>query len=85
MITALSAKLSRHEFDSLDDAELGPLCFEPMIIVYKTNMRDQPLEKEHEFKSQFYKQLTDGQRALFMFYAYYNHARKSPAEFIEFI
>ncbi|MFO1442697.1 hypothetical protein KDN24_05650 [Bacillus sp. Bva_UNVM-123] len=32
-------------------------------------------------KEQFYEQLTEGQRALFMFYAYYNHVSKSIYEF----
>lgn len=74
-------KISRQEFDLIDDTALWSACFEPIIKVYKAKMSEQIHLSEHEIKSQFYKEMTDGQRALFMFLAFYNHAKKSLEEF----
>jgi len=73
--------ISRQEFDSIDDTLLWSACFEPIIKVYKVRMSEQTHLSDHEIKSQFYEELTDGQRALFMFLAFYNHAKKSLEEF----
>lgn len=74
-------KLNREAFDSIDDTVLWSVCFEPIIRGYKKKMSKQTPESEQEIKLGFYRQLSDGQRALFMFLAFYNHAKKSLAEF----
>lgn len=66
-------KMSRQVFDSLEDAALGEACFEPIIPVIRG--------KDISVKTQVYEQLGTGQQALFMFYAFYNHAIKSLDEF----
>lgn len=66
--------MRRSEFESIEDLMLGITCFEPMIQVYKTErMFDNDL-------TEFYKRLTKGQQALFMFHVYYNHAIRSLTE-----
>lgn len=74
-------KLNKDVFDSIDDAELWSVCFEPIISVYKDKMSQQTSDNEQEIKLEFYRLLNDGQRALFMFLAFYNHAKKSLGEF----
>lgn len=73
--------MRRQVFDSLDHVALGWACFEPIILAYKNKMREQVCGNNFAVKLQFYKQLTNGQQALFMFRVYYNHASKSTAEF----
>ncbi|MFT8351798.1 hypothetical protein [Clostridium saccharoperbutylacetonicum] len=72
------------EFKSLDSQELGQVCFQPMIQAYKSKMTQQHGGDDATFKSQFYKQLTQGQQALFTFFVYYSHATKSTSEFYWF-
>lgn len=66
-------KMRRQVFDSLEDTALGGACFEPFIPKIRG--------KDDTVKLQVYKELTTGQKALFMFKAYYNHASQSLAEF----
>lgn len=66
-------KMKRQVFDSLEDSALGGVCFEPIIPMVRG--------KDITVKKNIYRQLTSGQKALFMFFAYYNHARNSLAEF----
>jgi hypothetical protein len=69
----LLVKMNRQEFESLDLKELGWRCMAPIM---------EPLRgKNPSEKTQVYSELTGGQQVLFMFYAYYNHAYKSIAEF----
>lgn len=65
--------MSKRKFAALEDAALGAVCFEPVIPKIRG--------KSAAVKEQVYGGLTAGQQALFMFYAYYNHANKSLAEF----
>ncbi|MED4726899.1 hypothetical protein P9597_01880 [Aneurinibacillus migulanus] len=67
-------QMRRQEFDLLENTKLGEACFEPIIRVYKM---EQNLKND---KTVFYKRLTKGQQALFMFHVYYNHANKSLSE-----
>jgi hypothetical protein len=69
----LLVKMRRQVFDSLEDTALGGACFEPIIPKIRG--------KDSKVKAQVYRQLTTGQQALFMFSAYYHHARNSLAEF----
>ncbi len=64
--------MNREQFGNLDDAELGWACIEPAIQLVRSGQMS---------KSQVYAGLTSGQRALFMFRAYYNHAIQSLPEF----
>ncbi|NRD77112.1 hypothetical protein HPT25_06335 [Bacillus sp. BRMEA1] len=73
-------KMQRKDFDVLKRSNLSQGCFEPLIKIYKKRVADQASFCITHVKEQFYKELTDGQRALFMFYAYYNHASKSVQE-----
>lgn len=73
------AEMKREVFVSLENSELGLFCLEPILAVYKKESQ-QFQGTEHEFKSAFYKQMNPNQRALFMFYAYFNHAQKSAGE-----
>ncbi|WP_413300163.1 hypothetical protein AA0X95_17805 [Bacillus sp. 1P10SD] len=66
-------KMKRQVFDSLDDSALPKACFEPIIPMIRA--------KDGVVKSTVYKQLRTGQQRLFMFNAYYNHAKNSLAEF----
>ncbi|HWO96497.1 MAG TPA: hypothetical protein VNM45_09215 [Bacillus sp. (in: firmicutes)] len=66
-------KMRRQVFDSLEDTALGRACFEPVIPKIRG--------KDSTVKTQVYKQLSTGQKALFMFNAYYNHASNSLQEF----
>ncbi|MGN7398587.1 hypothetical protein ACTHO0_01935 [Cytobacillus praedii] len=75
----MQAKIKRQEFNSITDADLSTKCFEPLIKHYKKRMAEQT--DSTQMKEQFYEELTDGQRALFMFYAYYIHVSKSSIEF----
>lgn len=63
----------------LTASDLGQQCFEPLIRLYKLGMSNET-DITH-FKEQFYEQLSQGQRALFVFYTYFNHASKSLHEF----
>lgn len=56
-------------------------CFEPLILVYKNRMAEQSIGDKTMVKEQFYKELTKGQRALFVFKVYYDHASESLTEF----
>lgn len=55
-------KMRRQVFDSLEDTALRGACFEPFIPKIRG--------KDDTVKLQVYKELTTGQKALFMFNAY---------------
>ncbi|MBS4211203.1 MULTISPECIES: hypothetical protein [Neobacillus] len=65
--------MKRHFFDSLEDEALGGACFEPYIPLIRG--------RDTKVKEELYQKLTTGQKALFMFYAYFNHAKNSIEEF----
>ncbi|WP_053482014.1 hypothetical protein [Lysinibacillus sp. FJAT-14745] len=58
-------------------SNLSQRCFESLIKIYKVRMSE---ETTIGVKERFYEELTEGQRALFMFYVYYNHISKSHIE-----
>ncbi|MFF2445855.1 hypothetical protein ACFVSW_02050 [Neobacillus sp. NPDC058068] len=66
-------KMNKQEFDTLEDEALVAICFEPFISKIRG--------KSNTVKQEVYKQLNTGQKALFMFSVYFNHARNSLAEF----
>ncbi|RDW16591.1 hypothetical protein CWR48_16250 [Oceanobacillus arenosus] len=74
-------KMSKKDFDLLALSNLSQECFEPLIKIYKNRVAEQTSFNVSQIKEQFYEELTEGQRALFMFYAYYNHVSKSLIEF----
>jgi hypothetical protein len=69
----LIIKMNQNTFQSLKDTELSRACFDPIIPMIRA--------KGMDVKEEVYAQLTEGQKALFMFNAYYNHASKSLVEF----
>lgn len=70
---ATQISMRREVFASLGEDELGWACIGPVLL----SVRGRDAGAKHDV----YSQLTAGQRALFMFYAYYNHAHSSIAEF----
>ncbi|MFJ7661947.1 hypothetical protein ACIQXW_06035 [Lysinibacillus sp. NPDC097162] len=71
-------KMKKQGFN-LTASDLSDKCFEPLIHLYKMGISNET--DTTQFKEQFYMQLSQGQRALFVFYTYYNHASKSLIEF----
>ena len=80
-VTYLLLKIEKEIFDSLPIDALGHACFEPMVSVYQEGMRRRSGQEAHEFREEFYKSLTQGQRALFGFFSYYDHAIPSKDAF----
>jgi len=77
----LLIRVKKGDFDSLTYSDLSQLCFKPLIKIYKNQVSENSNLSVSQIKEHFYKQLTEGQRALFMFYAYYNHVSKSLIDF----
>jgi hypothetical protein len=73
--------MNSRELDSLPKDGLSYVCFEPLIQAYKARVSEQSTGDGSTVKEQFYKELTNGQQALFSFHIYYNHASKSLTEF----
>ncbi|WP_052737942.1 hypothetical protein [Bacillus sp. SA1-12] len=71
-------KMIKQDFDLLKHKNISQACFKPLITIYKNRIAAQT--SVTEMKEKFYEELSDGQRALFMFYAYYNHVIRSPVE-----
>ena len=74
-------KVKKQKFDLLKCSDLSQKCFEPIIKIYKNKVSEETNFSTSRIKEQFYQQLTEGQRALFMFYVYHNHVSKSINEF----
>jgi len=75
IILIINVKEEDFEFNSFS---LSQRCFEPLIKIYKVRMSE---ETNIGVKEHFYEELTEGQRALFMFNVYYNHISESLTEF----
>ncbi len=73
--------MKRAVFESLAEYAVGHACFEPMIPVYRQALCGQSGPKAREAQTAFYQSLTSGQRALFLFFTYYDHAVRSVDEF----
>lgn len=71
-------QMKRQEFYSLADKDLFSVCFKPLILDYKSRMAK---ENSSMVRELFYKELTTGQKAFFVFHVYYDHAIESKAEF----
>lgn len=65
--------MKREYYHSLNDSSLPRACFEHIIPLIRG--------KDLTVKENVYRQLSTGQKALFMFNAYYNHASNSLVEF----
>ena len=74
-------EMQKEFFNSLPDEKIGHVCFEPMIPVYQNGIRNHSSQDAQEFKAKFYKSLSPGQRALFGFFTFYDHAVRSENEF----
>ncbi|MFT4413033.1 hypothetical protein ACLM5H_04140 [Fredinandcohnia humi] len=66
-------KINKADLERLRVSERGWKCIEPFLISVRG--------KDTETKLAVYKQLNRGQQALYMFYAYFNHAKNSLEEF----
>ncbi len=73
--------MERNTFAALEDDAIGHACFEPMVPVYQSGMRGLNGKAAAEYRTGFYKMLSPGQRALFMFFTYYDHAIRTADEF----
>jgi hypothetical protein len=67
-------EMSRENFTTCGDYFLGWQCIEPIVMDVRG--------KDNEYKLRVYSQLSEGQKALFSFYVYFNHAKNSLEEFI---
>jgi len=76
-VIILIIKVKEEDFVS-NCSSLSQRCFEPLITIYKRRMSE---ETNIDVKEHFYEELTEGQRALFMFYVYYSHISESLIEF----
>ncbi|WMT42884.1 hypothetical protein RE628_11685 [Paenibacillus sp. D2_2] len=81
MIYILISKVKRQDLGALSQEELCNVCFEPLIRTYKQRMADHTLENGSTIKEGFYNDLSEGQRSLFSFHVYYDHAIESLDEF----
>ena len=75
-------EMQKDFFDSLSTEKVGHSCFEPMVPVYQSGMRRRSGQDTQEFRAEFYKSLSVGQRALFGFFTFYDHAIRSRDEFL---
>ena len=72
------AQMNKQEFDSLCDIALFNACFKPLILEYKNRMT----KDNHSIVQElFYNELNTGQKSLFVFHVYYDHAIESTEEF----
>ncbi|CAM3447660.1 hypothetical protein EDM52_01490 [Brevibacillus invocatus] len=71
------AKMKREKFDAWQTELLGRACIE--------HVQQQVQGKSPQVKMEVYKELTAGQRALFMFHVLHDHAHPSVAEFVSWI
>ncbi|MZQ83051.1 hypothetical protein GQF01_13135 [Paenibacillus sp. 5J-6] len=74
-------KMTQQELGLVTKDTLCHVCFKPLIQAYKERVADQSVENSSIIMEQFYNELTNGQKALFSFQVYYNHAIKSLLEF----
>lgn len=74
-------EIQRKFFNSLSNEMVGHACFEPMVPIYQNGMRQRSDQEAQGFRNEFYKTLSQGQRALFMFFTFYDHAIRSKDEF----
>lgn len=73
----LIIKVKDEDFD-LNCSTLYEKCFKPLIKIYKVRMSE---ETNIRVKEHFYEELSEGQKALFMFNVYYTHISESLIEF----
>ncbi|WP_309122824.1 hypothetical protein [Paenibacillus sp.] len=69
----MKRRMGRSEFDALADEELGAACFAPVLPLIRA--------KPDSIKQEVYRSLTAGQRALFMYHVYVDHAKHSAEQF----
>ena len=74
-------KIEKNVFDSLPINDVGHACFQPMVPVYQGGMRQRSGQEANEYRVEFLRSLSQGQRALWGFFTYYDHAIQSNDEF----
>jgi hypothetical protein len=70
----VKVEMSKDHFTTCDNFYLGWECIEPVVMEIRG--------KAPDYKERVYSQLNEGQKALFSFYIYFNHAKNSLEEFI---
>ncbi|MBB4822888.1 hypothetical protein HNO89_000106 [Sporosarcina luteola] len=76
----MRVQIKKQELESLTDGALLNACFKPLILEYKKRVSKQA-ENSSSVKEIFYQELTTGQKAMFVFRVYYDHAIESEREF----
>ena len=77
----MRVQIERKVFDSIPINAIGHVCFTPMVPVYHEGISQRNSSEVHEYRAEFYRSLSQGQRALLGFYSYYDHAIRSNEEF----
>ncbi len=78
----MTIRIDRSIFDALANDAVGHACFEPMVPIYQAGMRGRNGKEAMEYRTEFYRTLTPGQRALFMYFTFYDHAIRSTDELL---
>lgn len=68
------ARIEREVFDRMDDESIIFVCFKPLILSYKE------ISSVNGDLGEFYRKMTSGQQALFVFSTYHNHVIQSEEE-----
>jgi len=76
----LIVQIEKKLFDSLPVNSTGHTCFEPMVPVYQEGLRQRNGQEANEYRVEFLKFLSQGQRTLWGFFTYYDHAIQSKDE-----
>ena len=77
----MKIQMEKKVFYSLPINAIGHACFEPMVPVYQEGMREWSSQITQEYRTKFYSSLSEGQRALWGIFSFYDHAIKSNDEF----
>ena len=78
----MKVQMEKALFNSLASDAVGHACFEPMVLIYQAGARGLSENEAKEYRVAFINTLSPGQRALFMFFTYYDHAIRSTSELI---
>ncbi len=78
----MKVRMAKALFNSLANDAVGHACFEPMVPIYQAGVRGLNEKAAQEYRVAFFSTLSPGQRALFMFFTYYDHAIRSTSELI---
>ncbi|HBU12309.1 MAG TPA: hypothetical protein DEB31_06140 [Clostridiales bacterium] len=78
----MEIKMKKTVFDSHTAGSLGHACFAPMVAAYQAGVRGRAGMNPQQARISFFHTLSPGQKALFIFFTYYDHAIRSEQEFL---